>query len=72
MDHVLEAIIAHWGERCAEFEPECHCCKAWQQYDALESAADDLCDLAARYDELRSQFLLIRSHPSMGADHVSD
>lgn len=52
MDHVKEAILAHWGEKCAEYEPQCHCCIAWLQYEAANHALNDLYDLAARYDEL--------------------
>ena len=28
-------ITEHYGERCAELEPECVCCRAWAALDAL-------------------------------------
>ena len=28
-------IEDYWGERCADFEPECDCCKSWQAFDQL-------------------------------------
>ena len=37
-DYVAEAITAHWGERCPDYEPQCACCAAWAQYDGLKAA----------------------------------
>ena len=37
-DYIAEAITAHWGERCPDYEPTCTCCAAWAQYDALKTA----------------------------------
>lgn len=47
MSKVEEAVIAHWGERCADTMPGCPCCDAWIEYDAirettLREAADEL------------------------------
>ena len=39
MSKVEEAIIAHWGERCADTEPGCPCCDAWIEYDAIRANA---------------------------------
>ena len=36
-DYIAEAITAHWGERCPDYEPRCACCAAWVQYDALKT-----------------------------------
>ena len=36
-DYIAEAITAHWGERCPDYEPQCACCAAWAQYDALKA-----------------------------------
>lgn len=29
--HAVEATLDYWGDECDEFEPECYCCKAWQE-----------------------------------------
>lgn len=39
-DLIAEAITAHYGERCPDFEPECWCCKAWASYDRLLAGAE--------------------------------
>ena len=36
-DYIAEAITAHWGERCPDYEPQCACCAAWAQYDTLKA-----------------------------------
>ena len=36
-DYIAEAITAHWGERCPDYEATCACCAAWAQYDALKA-----------------------------------
>lgn len=47
MSLIAEAIIEAFGERCPDFDPECHCCKAWAEYDELEKrAADATCATA--------------------------
>lgn len=37
-DYLAEAITEAFGERCADYEPDCHCCRAWRQYDAIDPA----------------------------------
>ena len=37
-DYIAEAITGQWGERCPDYEPQCACCAAWAQYDALTNA----------------------------------
>lgn len=37
MNKIEEAMIAHWGTRCADTEPGCPCCDAWAEYDRLVS-----------------------------------
>lgn len=39
-DLIAEAITSAFGERCPDYEPECHCCKVWKQYDHLVSATE--------------------------------
>ena len=36
-DYIAEAITGQWGERCPDYEPQCACCAAWAQYDALKA-----------------------------------
>lgn len=36
---VAEAITEYWGERCSVYEPNCPCCEAWAQYDAMTSTS---------------------------------
>jgi hypothetical protein len=35
MNHIEEAMTAHWGERCDDYEQGCPVCDAWRQYDNL-------------------------------------
>jgi hypothetical protein len=30
---VHEAMLFYWGERCPDYNKECVCCQAWEQYD---------------------------------------
>ncbi len=30
----------YWGERCADYETDCACCKAWQAIDTLFAGLD--------------------------------
>jgi hypothetical protein len=39
MKQIEEAIEAHWGDRCPDFDADCACCQAWAEYDRLSSAA---------------------------------
>jgi hypothetical protein len=34
-DEIAEAITAHWGERCPDFDADCALCQVWSEYDAL-------------------------------------
>lgn len=52
-DYIAEAIEEAWGERCPEFNPECHCCRAWKQYDDLKASASRAKDLAQDNERLR-------------------
>ena len=45
-DLIAEAITEAFGERCPDFEPECHCCKVWKQYDHLVSATERAAKIA--------------------------
>ncbi len=36
-DHIKEAIIEYWGERCNGYSEGCPVCAAWQELDALEA-----------------------------------
>ena len=49
---ITEAITAHWGERCPDFEPDCPCCKAWAQYDHLLGATERAAKIAEDEPEL--------------------
>lgn len=41
-DLIAEAITEQFGERCPDFDANCHCCKVWQQYHALKADADEI------------------------------
>lgn len=36
-DYIAEAIEAHYGPRCPDFNAECACCLAWERYNALSA-----------------------------------
>ncbi len=36
-NHIKEAIIEYWGERCNGYSEGCPVCAAWQELDALEA-----------------------------------
>ncbi len=36
-DEVEDFIVKWFGERCLDFEPNCHCCQRWRNYDELMS-----------------------------------
>ncbi|MCG3772521.1 MAG: hypothetical protein JW384_03735 [Nitrosomonadaceae bacterium] len=37
MNKIEEAMKGYWGERCpGSYEPECPCCKAWDEYDVMQ------------------------------------
>jgi len=35
MNRIEEAMTAHWGERCDDYEQGCPVCDAWREYDNL-------------------------------------
>ena len=35
MNLVEQAMTAHWGEKCDEYEQGCPVCDAWREYDNL-------------------------------------
>ncbi len=37
MSYIAEAVKAHWGERCPDFDADCKTCAAWSEFDTLES-----------------------------------
>ena len=37
MSYTAEAVKAHWGERCPDFDAGCKTCAAWAEIDTLES-----------------------------------
>src|SRR5690606_22933224 len=41
-DLVAKAITEVFGERCPDFEPECHCCKAWAEFDRITTLEAEL------------------------------
>ena len=34
-DYIQDALKDYIGDRCPDFDPDCHCCMAWVQYDSL-------------------------------------
>jgi hypothetical protein len=34
---LAEAVEFYWGERCLDYEPTCHVCVAWAQYDKIKN-----------------------------------
>lgn len=51
---IAEALTDYYGPRCPDFEPECHCCKAWAQFDMLKLGADII---GWYYDKARDGFV---------------
>lgn len=72
MDYLKEAVIAHWGDRCDTFEPECHCCKAWAEYDDIVELDREFYELAARYDVLAERVLQMAERMIGGRNHEQD
>ena len=35
MNLIEQAMTAHWGERCDDYEQGCPVCDAWREYDNL-------------------------------------
>lgn len=38
---IAEAITEYLGERCPDFDPLCHTCRVWRQYDVMREATMD-------------------------------
>lgn len=38
MSAIHEALLEYFGERCADYEPECVVCQGWAEYDAVVNA----------------------------------
>jgi len=36
-DRLISWVYIHrlYGERCPDYDADCHCCKAWKEYDEL-------------------------------------
>lgn len=49
---LCEEMLADWGERCPDFEPDCPTCQAWSSWDLSrrrnETEVDDTVDLIAK------------------------
>ena len=50
-EKVIEAVEAHWGERCPDFDADCACCQAWAELDAFQAQAARIAELTAERDE---------------------
>lgn len=50
-DYIAEAIEEAWGERCPDFDAECHCCRAWKQYDDMLASLAETLEVATRNEE---------------------
>lgn len=35
IDLLVEAVTEYWGKRCEPRDPDCPCCRAWDQLDRL-------------------------------------
>lgn len=55
---IAEALTGQFGERCPDFEPECHTCKAWRQYDDLRK---ELAEARAENERLRAAWAALQS-----------
>ena len=44
-EKVTEAVEAHWGERCPDFDADCACCQAWAELDAFQAQAARIAEL---------------------------
>lgn len=52
MSYIAEAITEAFGDRCPDFEPGCHCCRSWAEFDALSGARNAALEEAAKTVEL--------------------
>lgn len=65
---IEEALIEHWGERCAEFSPGCKCCEAWNDFFLMKA---ENAELRAEVERLKWAFNDARLIASNHAEHVS-
>lgn len=42
MSYIAEAIVAHWGEKCPDYDPGCFACLAWKEYEDLKAKAANM------------------------------
>jgi hypothetical protein len=42
MKLIAELITEEYGERCPDFDPRCHTCKIWAEYDEAEGKIEGL------------------------------
>ena len=52
-EKVTEAVEAHWGERCPDFDADCACCQAWAELDAFQAQAARIAELLNITDSQR-------------------
>lgn len=55
-EKVTEAVEAHWGERCPNFDADCACCQAWAELDAFQAQAARIGELTAERDGLKASY----------------
>ena len=36
MKLIEEAMEGYWGKRCPDYEQDCPCCEAWDEYDEMK------------------------------------
>lgn len=64
-DPIEDALAAHYGDKCQDFDPDCDCCKAYAELERLRllESKDDLDaaksakaeSVAAPYAEIRNE-----------------
>lgn len=52
-DLIREAITEYWGPRCKSIDPDCPCCQAWLQVDALEQFFDAVAVLTVNHESVQ-------------------
>lgn len=61
-DLIAEALTDYYGPHCSNFVPECHCCKAWAQFDALTARPEQ-----AEAEKAETRKILVRCHDRIHA-----
>ena len=56
MNKLEEAMEAHWGKRCPDYEQDCPCCEAWDEYDEMKIT---IMDYNEREDEMKRFIVVI-------------